>query len=918
MTTPESSPLLSLEDAMAHPLWEQQVDLERGMQEDGEERVQSRVVDAVENDRMATLKPLKGLMEEWLPKVSEALKEYLMACKRSRGPMPIAAMYLKTSMATSSKYDMDEAAVCTVDVHTACFVALRAMLNGMASERVTVTGLAEFIGRELEHEAQVRAWAQTNRALYAKVQKRLSEQGSTPHHRARVNIYEFNSMLRDGGLPQGWQAWGREAHFRVGVTLIDNIIRVTGWFTYAEDPFHTHRKGVANKPARVILPREGLTKWLSQAIAREKLLSPVLKPTLIPPRRWSGTREGGYWTPYVKGPRLIRFKVSQEQQRERAADEYEALDMPKVYDAVHFLQEVPWRVNRKVLEAAQRLFEAGHGEAKLPRPPVDQWEPMPEYLKAMAEELSGWRKLHPEAKDVAPELAGKDAAVRSWKRQRSEEKRADIRTGSRHAAAQTTLNLAWEFAERDRIYFPHMLDFRGRVYPIPTHLQPQGADLAKGLLEFAEGREITEENGGAGWLAIQLASVWGNDKWDFDKRIAWVEKNEAMWRSIAADPLADKRWAVSEGPHKVDKPFAALAAIFEWVAFLDHGFGFVSHLPVAVDGTCNGIQHLSAMTRDDVAGRLVNLCPSEDPADIYQTVADLLSKDLERIKAGGGVAGEHATYWLGLGIDGLLPRTLTKRQVMVLPYGGTKDSFFTYTREWLDEHDPLKLPKDCPDEERRAAYAERTQRISLLTGRLWDIVGEVVSGGVTVMKWLQDCAKHATVANQPIFWVTPSGFVVRHFYGVQKAKQLETKLDGAKVFLQMTTTTKELDIKSQLQGIAPNFVHSLDASALVDTVVLARDAGLAAITSVHDAYGTHAADMWALFKLLREAFVETHQHDILALFRNACHSVLVGVLVAEGKDPLEAAQIADEKLPPPPRLGTLEIRDVLSSDYFFA
>lgn len=908
MTT---TPLLTLEDAMAHPLWEVQVALEQGMKDDGEARVQERVVDAVEKDRMTNLKPVTGLLTEWLPKVAVALGDYLKACARSRGPKPIAASYLcATSDVRLAKH--------MVDAHTASLIALRTMLNGMASERIAVTSLAIEIGRMVEHEAQVRLWASQNPKLFQTIQGRLSEQGSTAHHRARVNIHEFNRTLAKGGIEGGWEAWGSEVHFRVGVMLIDNIVRVTGWFTYVDDPNHVYRSGKANSPRRVVLPKEHLTKWLSEAIAREKLLSPVLKPTVIPPKRWEGTRQGGYWTPFVKGPRLIRFKVSQETQRERAADEYEALDMPKVYDAVHYLQEVPWRVNRKVLEAAQRLFDAGHGEAKLPRAPVEHWEEMPAHLKQASSELSAWRKLHPEADTVAPELAEKDAAVRNWKRQRSVEKRTDIRTASRHAAAQTTLGLAWDYAEFDRIYFPHMLDFRGRVYPIPTHLQPQGADLAKGLLEFAEGREITEENGGAWWLAIQLASVWGNDKWDFDKRIAWVEKNEAMWRSIAADPLADKRWAVSEGPHKVDKPFAALAAIFEWVAFLDHGFGFVSHLPVAVDGTCNGIQHLSAMTRDEVAGRLVNLCPSEDPADIYQTVADLLSKDLERIKAGGGVAGEHATYWLGLGIDGLLPRTLTKRQVMVLPYGGTKDSFFTYTREWLDEHDPLKLPKDCPDEERRAAYAERTQRISLLTGRLWDIVGEVVSGGVAVMKWLQDCAKHATVANQPIFWVTPSGFVVRHFYGVQKDREMVVSLDGTRVKLRMGVTTKELDIKSQLQGIAPNFVHSLDASALVDTVVLARDAGLAAITSVHDAYGTHAADMWALFKLLREAFVETHQHDILALFRNACHSVLVGVLVAEGKDPLEAAQIADEKLPPPPRLGTLDIRAVLSSDYFFA
>ena len=31
----------------------------------------------------------------------------------------------------------------------------------------------------------------------------------------------------------------------------------------------------------------------------------------------------------------------------------------------------------------------------------------------------------------------------------------------------------------DVMYFPHNLDFRGRVYPIPPHLNHMGADLSR-------------------------------------------------------------------------------------------------------------------------------------------------------------------------------------------------------------------------------------------------------------------------------------------------------------------------------------------------------------------------------------------------------------------------------------------------------
>jgi len=43
------------------------------------------------------------------------------------------------------------------------------------------------------------------------------------------------------------------------------------------------------------------------------------------------------------------------------------------------------------------------------------------------------------------------------------------------------------FKNVDQIYFPHNMDFRGRVYPIPPHLNHMGADVNRGLLEFAEG-----------------------------------------------------------------------------------------------------------------------------------------------------------------------------------------------------------------------------------------------------------------------------------------------------------------------------------------------------------------------------------------------------------------------------------------------
>jgi DNA-directed RNA polymerase len=40
---------------------------------------------------------------------------------------------------------------------------------------------------------------------------------------------------------------------------------------------------------------------------------------------------------------------------------------------------------------------------------------------------------------------------------------------------------------------------------------------------------------------------------------------------------------------------------------------FVSHLPVPLDGSCNGLQHLAAMGRDVVGAQATNIVPAEVP-----------------------------------------------------------------------------------------------------------------------------------------------------------------------------------------------------------------------------------------------------------------------------------------------------------------
>jgi DNA-directed RNA polymerase len=83
------------------------------------------------------------------------------------------------------------------------------------------------------------------------------------------------------------------------------------------------------------------------------------------------------------------------------------------------------------------------------------------------------------------------------------------------------LNIAQSFKNVNCLYFPHNLDFRGRTYPIPPHLNHMGADISRGILEFAEGEKLGPN--GLYWLKVHLANVMGKDKITFPERVKYVE-----------------------------------------------------------------------------------------------------------------------------------------------------------------------------------------------------------------------------------------------------------------------------------------------------------------------------------------------------------------------------------------------------------
>jgi DNA-directed RNA polymerase len=189
---------------------------------------------------------------------------------------------------------------------------------------------------------------------------------------------------------------------------------------------------------------------------------------------------------------------------------------------------------------------------------------------------------------------------------------------------------------------------------------------------------------------------------------------------------------------------------------------------------------------------------------------------------------------------------------------------------------------------------EYSRAAQYLSHFVWDSIGDVVVKARAAMTWLQASAR-TIIRNgtEVIRWTVPSGFPVSQAYSEQASHRIRTNLCG-NAFLRINVDTDTPDINRHKNGVAPNFIHSYDASHLTLVTVAAAAEGMS-LAMIHDDYGTHAADAARLYQLIREIFVDMY----------------------ESFDPLsDFAALYD--LPTPPERGDLDLRSVMDSPYFFS
>ncbi|MBI2898894.1 MAG: hypothetical protein HYY17_01790 [Planctomycetes bacterium] len=710
-------------------------------------------------------------------------------------------------------------ALVALDAEKLAYITLRTIINAFAENdaKVPVTRLARHIGQccwlERAHD--------TLRGRAKDALESLVRRNKNPWN-ARKRAEEKFAVLKG-------RDWGDgDLGLRLGALLLKLAVDHS---TLIEK----HSK--VKEPDWVELT-EGAQGRLRELLEEQEwLATPLRLPMVEQPRPWRGATGGGYFM--VMGLPLV--KRQDETNGKLEADEVEI-----VCGAVNSIQETPWRINRRMLEVLRKAWER-----------KDPSLPSVEF-----------RKLPPELN--AGSATEEERSARGRERARGY---AANRAAAAHAIEmRRRFRIADRFEREPELFFPHQLDHRGRAYPLPQVIHPQGDDIGRALIEFARGKPVGE-NGGK-WLAVHLANTFGLSKLSYAERIAWANEHRDAILDSAARPLEGGRfWTTA------DKPWRFLAAAFEWVDFSKDGSRAISRIPVAMDGTCNGLQHMSALGRDSQGGQWTNLLPSDRPKDIYQAVADRLAA---RIAEAASAGDPMARAW-----HGLIDRKLVKPATMTTPYGVTDDGIANQLLATVWERFPGRFEKEGT----AVAYLSRNLKES--------IAGAVVKA-VEIADWLRAVADVLALKGRGFQWRVPTGFPVIHHYLAKKERRIRTAM-GTLLLQEPDPTPGKLDLDKQIDAIVPNLVHSLDAAHMILTVEALQSRGLADFAMVHDGYAVHACDVDVMNEVLRNQFIRVHREFTLEAFR---------AQIAKQADGIE--------IPPPPVMGALDLDEVRRADYFFS
>ena len=379
--------------------------------------------------------------------------------------------------------------------------------------------------------------------------------------------------------------------------------------------------------------------------------------------------------------------------------------------------------------------------------------------------------------------------------------------------------------QNEKFRFPIFSDSRARHYTDTTcGFTYQGADHEKAVVIPTYAEPLTKQ----GYKAL-IESAHGY--------------SEMNWPPLEMAKHANDPEKYKETWMQADKPYSYMATAYLIRAYwLDPSVPLPSFPPL--DGRCSGLQHWSAVIRSNAITRHLGMHKEEADLDIYEKVADDWKQTLPTRDH------QYAT------------RKAAKIPVMTWGYNATRMTAMEHMDKLFGAEQRWDKDQGC-----YIRYGKGLDRgtASRLGVDLYNGMQKTLGPLQGAVDWVSNSAHAiASKGNANIRWVTPDGFHC-----------MQRKIKGEKVDITCMLSDGsrfDLDIKDfdnntpnsakHKSAIAPNVIHSLDATHLRMVARRLRELGLPMIF-IHDSFATHANYTHILYDIIVEEFVKLYDMNYL-------------------------------------------------------
>ena len=515
-----------------------------------------------------------------------------------------------------------------------------------------------------------------------------------------------------------------------------------------------------------------------------------------------------------KKTRPKKTKASLERQRKRLIEERSEIKTGEAKDAdgkVQFIWEKKLSKTRRTIDHLNNLFSKQKEQNK----------------KRKDEGKRELPKNHDE-RILKPDLA----KVRSeyWDRfYANEDERNELATQYRDfkktKEASTRLG-------KEPFYQRAFLDHRGRVYLSKSKVYYQGGDMQRGLIEFAEGKQLRKKDWK--WLWLHLGNLYGA-KGTIEEVIKEAQKNKAKFLKWGRNPYK----YYDEWKDESDR-WQLIRACIELVE-LTKNPKYKSTLIIEIDQSTSCLQHIALFIGGDEGRKLANKVNlGSEYNDIYRDIGDKLvekeSKNYPRLKK----------------LEDRELRKIVKMALVPWTYGGNA---WTAGKEY--HKSSITFLRDMSSS-KRMKFAHRVIAV----------IEKELSGAV---EFTQESKGEIEGIKHDLTWLSPS------FFDVQASKHRQTGVGDEdwrkkhrdpreRIYLVDETEIRPpahkplrmLDTKGMAKAISPNIIHSIDASVVHYLLWMSpEDVNL---VPVHDAIGTLARDMEVIRLLFHNIFTYVYSH----------------------------------------------------------